>query len=328
MGFSSIRRSTWIYGFLVLRVAFIVAAAALVCGAILCLQPLLDGNASYAESAIRVAGAAAVVLFGFVMWVAQPLGPTSDSQQRCQPDEVASFRRTSRGWLLCEPRERFSTPATSGTLFVLYCGAKLDPTHYTMLAREVAKHGISTLILQSPLNICFIPPVNAKDVIDSMSPTFSRFILGGHSLGSQFCCKFALNLSGKTELAGVVLFGAFVTPRNNLSQLRGGDGSLPVAMVNASRDQLVLSHIKSAHNNSEETWIEKSREYLPEGACVKWMKDGNHFGYTDVTFGVKQGYPYVDNASLISRELQQRETALIIAKVATWSPANPLPRGP
>eukprot|EP00288_Rhodomonas_lens_P016140 CAMPEP_0177695414 /NCGR_PEP_ID=MMETSP0484_2-20121128/3444_1 /TAXON_ID=354590 /ORGANISM="Rhodomonas lens, Strain RHODO" /LENGTH=197 /DNA_ID=CAMNT_0019206337 /DNA_START=94 /DNA_END=687 /DNA_ORIENTATION=- len=197
-----------------------------------------------------------------------------------------------------------------------------------MLAREVAKHGISTLILQSPLNICFIPPVNAKDVIDSMSPTFSRFILGGHSLGSQFCCKFAHNLSGKTELAGVVLFGAFVTPRNNLSQLRGGDGSLPVAMVNASRDQLVLSHIKSAHNNSEETWIEKSREYLPEGACVKWMKDGNHFGYTDVTFGVKQGYPYVDNASLISRELQQRETALIIAKVATWSPANPLPRGP
>eukprot|EP00961_Rhodomonas_salina_P244238 3300442-Rhodomonas_salina.1 len=288
------------------------------------------GLTGFEPTFVGVAGTIALALgkflVAFLVWSAQPMVPMPEA---LQSDSDARFSRTSEGWLLCETgMDRSSSSsassaspdgssATSKTLFIFYCGMKLDPTHYAGQAREIAKLGISTLVLQSPFNLFFLPPTHARQVLEKMSPRFNRFVIGGHSLGALQACGFVQDPAVQKALSGVAVMGNWLRAAKpfDLSAAAGKDGAMPVALINGSLDALVLQHIRSAFGGDVAAWKRASSAFMPAGASLSWIEGGNHFAFCELTFGVLEGYPFQDNRQDMSKTDFQRQTAQAIARL-------------
>jgi hypothetical protein len=290
--------------------------------AVLCVQAVQQASWVFIRET-TLWGVVATVLFAqvfaalaYIAFMAQPMVPSSESEALLD-SPAAHFSRTSEGWLLCEPAASELAGKRSDALFLLYCGVKLDPTHYAGQACELAKLGISTVILQSPLNMVFFPPAPAQKVIEAMSGRFTRFVLGGHSLGAFYCCRFLQDSAVQHKVAGVALIGNWVRESKpfDLSGLRKGEKDMPVALINGDLDIFVLKFVESTHGGDMRKFETACKRLLPKTAVLAWIPGGNHFGVCDVTFGRREGYPFRDNKLRLARSEQQRQTAEVIARL-------------
>lgn len=196
--------------------------------------------------------------------------------------EVEVTRREGAWWF--EPRRGAS--AEVGLMF--FPGALVNPVAYAPLAREVARAGYRTVILELPRRGAFggadDPALYERArVIGRSTDPPERWVLGGHSRGGVVTSTLAS--SGFGALGGVVLIGTSHPRDVDLSALR-----VPVVKIVGTRDGLA---------SMEE--VEANRRLLPETTTWIRVEGGNHsqFGW----YGFQPG----DRRARISAEAQRAE---------------------
>jgi hypothetical protein len=214
-----------------------------------------------------------VVLAGFVIWAATPLGPMAEAYEALQNDSAVTVSAGS--WL------RFSPLASNAsTGFILYPGGRVDYRSYAPTAHAIAAEGFLCVIVSMPLNLAVFGVNRASEVIKAY-PQISTWAIGGHSLGGTMAAQFAHD--NPAQIQGLVLWAAYPASGTNLTEQ-----TLRVTTIHGANDGLVAS-----------TRIESSLNLLPPHTVRVEIAGGNHaqFGW----YGEQPG----DNTATITRIAQQ-----------------------
>lgn len=186
-----------------------------------------------------------------------------------------------------------SNHQATGLLF--YPGAIVEPTAYAPLARTLAEAGYLTIIVKLPWGTAPLASHEehlweTTQTIMAQQSDIQQWVLSGHSRGAAIAARTVYE--HEDAFAGLILIGTS-HPKEAVFSLAGA--RLPVTKIYGTEDGL-----------ASQVEIEAFRGYLPEHTVMKEISGGNHaqFGY----YGRQLG----DNSATISREEQQRETAVAI----------------
>lgn len=178
-------------------------------------------------------------------------------------------------------------PNRSALIFIP--GAMVEPTAYAPLARSVAEHGYTAIVIKLPWRMASSDSqrrsvvARVANVIQSGGAS-TRWVVAGHSVGGVVACEVARDHDDK--LSGLVLIGTSHPRDFDLSHL-----TLDVTKIAATNDGLAsLAEVKANANR------------LPPQTHLVVIEGGNHsqFGY----YGLQLG----DNRATITRSAQQAAT--------------------
>jgi acetyl esterase/lipase len=229
--------------------------------------------------------AVAGVFGGFVGWTQVARYPALPEAAKT----AASAQRTRQGWLVFGPAQ----PKNNPTGFVFYPGALVDVEAYAPLAQALAERGITTVIVNMPLNVAILNPNKANEVLAAF-PQIQRWAIGGHSLGGSMAGQFLQSHPELThKIRGLVLWGSRLSAGIDVS-------ALPIQAISiyGTNDGL-------APENLGETG---RRAGLPVGAQFVPIAGGNHamFG----AYGPQKG----DNPAQLSSTESQKQIVAATAE--------------
>lgn len=216
-----------------------------------------------------------LLALGFVAWALTGPQAMPEAQVALASDSLVEV--DAEKWLVFRPVDQQPT-----TGLILYPGGRVDPSAYAPIARDIAAEGYLVVIVPMPLNLAFLAPNRALEVMEEY-PEISTWAVGGHSLGGAMAANFAGGHPAAVQ--GLVLWGAYPAQSDDLS-----DQDLPVTSVYGTNDGLAtLDEILA------------SETLLPPDARWVAVEGGNHgqFGW----YGSQSG----DNPAAISRESQQAQ---------------------
>jgi len=182
-----------------------------------------------------------------------------------------------------EPWYTFAPEDPASTGFILYPGARVDPTAYAPSVRGIAEDGFLSVIVPMPFGIAALGAEKADEVMEAY-PEIDKWVLGGHSIGGAMAVQYT---DDHTDIVdGIALWGAYPSPDDDISET-----SIPTVSVYASEDG--LSSVKE---------IEDTAQYLPQGTEFVEIEGGNHtnFGLYETQDG--------DGVATIPAEEQQLQT--------------------
>lgn len=214
---------------------------------------------------------------GFVGWAELTPTPMEEAMAALQrPARTDDVVVTTRDWLTFRPADE-----EPGSGLVFYPGGRVDPRSYAPAARAIAWSGHMIVIVPMPLNLAFLAPNQANDVIESF-PEISAWAVGGHSLGGAMAARFAHR--NPSAVDGLVMWAAYPPRADDLSE----------------RDLHVVSIYGTLDGLATPQEIAASRPLLPPDARWVAIEGGNHaqFGW----YGPQPG----DNPATVSRETQQQ----------------------
>lgn len=215
------------------------------------------------------------LVLGFAVWALTGPGAMPEAQAAISPDSLVEV--DADRWLVFYPA---GVAPTTG--LILYPGGRVDPVAYAPLARAIAAEGYLVVIVPMPLNLAFLAPNRALEVMEEF-PEISSWAVGGHSLGGAMAANFAD--SHPEAVKGLALWASYPAQSDDLS-----DQDLIVTSIYGTKDGLAsLDEIRA------------SELLMPSD--VRWVaiEGGNHgqFGW----YGPQSG----DNPAAISREAQQAQ---------------------
>lgn len=214
----------------------------------------------------------------FLIWASTGPAPMPEALAAAQSDGQVQVQ--TEPWLIFAP---VGQDPTAG--LVLYPGGRVDPRAYAPTVRAIAQKGYLVVIVPMPLDLAFLAPERALDVVTAF-PDVKHWAVGGHSLGGAMSARLAYQNPGAVQ--GLVLWAAYPAASDDLSQ-----HDLAVTSIYGTRDGLATGEKIAA-----------SRPLLP--ADTQWVaiQGGNHaqFGW----YGPQSG----DNEATISRAEQQKEVVL------------------
>lgn len=216
-----------------------------------------------------------LLTLGFVIWALTGPGAMPEAEAALTSDSLVDVD-TDR-WLVFHPA---SGDPSTGLIF--YPGARVDPVAYAPLAQAIAAEGYLVVIAPMPLNLAFLAPNRALEVMDAY-PEISSWAVGGHSLGGAMAANFAAN--HPEEVAGLALWAAYPGQSDDLS-----NQDLIVTSIYGTNDGLAsLDEIRA------------SESLLPLDTSWVAIQGGNHgqFGW----YGSQSG----DNPAGVSREDQHAQ---------------------
>jgi pimeloyl-ACP methyl ester carboxylesterase len=187
------------------------------------------------------------------------------------------------------------TSSQSATGLLFYPGAMVEPTAYAPLARTLADAGYLTVIVKLPWGTA--PLASHEEQLWQTTQTImaeqsgiQQWVLSGHSRGAAIAARTVYE--HEDSFAGLILIGTS-HPKEAAYSL--ADARLPITKIYGMEDGL-----------ASQTEIEAFRGYLPEHTIMTEIAGANHaqFGY----YGMQLG----DSSATISREEQQRQTAVAI----------------
>ncbi|MGD2049368.1 MAG: alpha/beta hydrolase [Chloroflexota bacterium] len=218
-----------------------------------------------------------LLALGFVVWASTGPEAMPEAQAALAADPLVEVE--AEQWLAFRPADQEPT-----TGLILYPGGRIDPSAYAPLARDIAAEGHLVVVVPMPLNLAFLAPNRALEVMAEY-PEISNWAVGGHSLGGAMAANFAN--SHPAAVQGLVLLGAYPAGSDDLS-----DQDLLVTSIYGTNDGLAtLDEILG------------SEALLPPDTRWVAIEGGNHgqFGW----YGSQSG----DNPAAISRESQQAQVA-------------------
>lgn len=172
------------------------------------------------------------------------------------------------------------------TALIFYPGGKVEYTAYIPLLVELAREGLTCVLVKMPFNLAVFDS-NAAHRIYQLLPDIKNWYIGGHSLGGAMASSYVGINSGR--LTGLILLGAY--PIN--------DSSLPTLAVYGSED------------------IKLDTGKLAGVADVVEIMGGNHAQFGN--YGEQKG----DGTASITWEEQQKQAVVAIVRfIGTTSPAS------
>jgi len=222
---------------------------------------------------VAVALLLVIAVAGFVIWAETPLGP--------MPEALAALQSDAQVQVETEPWLTFTSVGQQPDIgVILYPGGRVDARSYAPPARAIAAEGYLVVIPPMPLNLAFLAPNRADDII-AAHPEIQVWVLGGHSLGGAMAAQYAARNPDKVN--AVVLWASYPPGSDPLTDFPG-----PVLSIYGTLD-MGLDGILS------------SKDLMP--ADTQWVviQGGNHaqIGW----YGPQPG----DNPATISRQAQQEQ---------------------
>jgi len=240
-------------------------------------------------AALGVALLAAMAVAAFLIWAANPLGPSERALDAMRSD--AKVRVTEYdGLYVFEPAwSDFMEPgdsvqATIGLVF--YPGGRVDVRSYAPLCRAIAERGVFVVLKPMPLSLAVFAPRSGDDAIAPF-PDVATWGVAGHSLGGAMAAQWFAD--GGTRLDGLALLGAW-----------------PPAGVDLSDSSAQFISVYGA-NDGGAAEIAASAPQLPPQTPFIRIEGGNHASFGD--YGPQPG----DGGATITRAEQQRIAADAIA---------------
>lgn len=160
------------------------------------------------------------------------------------------------------------------TALIFYPGAKVEYTAYAPLMCELAGEGMDCFLVKMPCNLAFLGKNKADGIIEVND--YSRWIIGGHSLGGVMAAEYA----AENDLDGLVLLAAYPTEKV---------------------DEPTLEFFGTEDGVLNMEKLEEEDRYLPENNMEVEIRGGNHAQFGD--YGVQRG----DGKATIAAEAQQNE---------------------
>lgn len=170
-----------------------------------------------------------------------------------------------------------SAERRTDTGLIFYPGGKVEDKAYSPLLSELARNGITCVLVHMPFNLAVFD-VNAADRVYAEVPDIKQWVIGGHSLGGAMASSYAEK--NQDRIAGLVLLGAYPVK----------DSDLPTLAIYGSEDKVLDRSKLSSSLNS----------YVIEG--------GNHANFGN--YGDQKG----DGTATMTREQQQRITVEEVTK--------------
>lgn len=217
-----------------------------------------------------------IVAGGFILWASEALGPAPEALSALQnTDKVKIVSNAS--WIAFEPLRH---PVKTG--FIFYPGGKVEFRSYAPALQSIAEQGYLVVLPNMPLNLAFLDPNKANQIIQSF-PEVVDWVLGGHSLGGAMAATYVATHADRIK--GLVLWAAYPANTDSLRQK-----GIKVLMVFGTQDGLVTREK-----------LDATRELLPLDTLWVPIEGGNHaqFGF----YGQQPG----DNQALISALEQQKQ---------------------
>lgn len=177
----------------------------------------------------------------------------------------------------------FDGPGTEAAI-IFYPGAKVEPTAYAPLLRQVAEMGVDAYLIEPPLRFSLMGIGAAGGVMAARE--YPRWFLAGHSLGGVAASAYASNHPDRVE--GVILLGAY-----------------PVSAL--PEDMKLLSIYGSNDGVLNRSHYEKQRARWPQNSKECVIDGGNHAGFGD--YGAQRG----DGRAEMTAEQQRKMTAEYMA---------------
>ena len=206
----------------------------------------------------------------------------SDSAVTVRKVVVPDWERDSNFYFAFEPE---NVEPTVG--FIFYPGGLVDPRSYAPPVHTIAAEGYLTVIVKMEDDLA----VKGKgykraDKVMSDYDEIETWIIGGHSLGGSFSCRYAKEFTDKVD--GVILWASW-----------------PSEGFRLDSTELKAISIYGTNDGHPET-IEAGAEHLPADAEFVKIEGGNHtqFGWYDTSPNPTQEG---DNPADITREEQQSQ---------------------
>jgi len=179
--------------------------------------------------------------------------------------------------VIMEDGIKFIPSRPNGAGVILYQGAKVDVTAYSVEAKIIADNGYAVFIPKMPFNMAFFG-INKADSIIKDNPDIADWYMAGHSLGGSMAAKYTSN--NQEKIAGLVLLASYSV--DDLSDYGGK----------------VLSIIGTKDMGIDNEKLDETSINLPRDTEFYMIEGGNHSQFGD--YGFQKG----DNIADISLEDQ------------------------
>ena len=171
----------------------------------------------------------------------------------------------------------FMPSKPNGTGIILYQGAKVDVSAYSVEAKILADNSYTVFIPKMPFNMAFFG-INRADRIIENNPDITTWYMAGHSLGGSMAAKYTSKNQEKID--GLILLASYSV--DDLSEYTGK----------------VISIIGTKDMRIDKEKLDETSVNLPKDTEFYIIEGGNHSQFGD--YGFQKG----DNTADISLEEQ------------------------
>jgi hypothetical protein len=172
---------------------------------------------------------------------------------------------------------KFIPTAPNGTGVILYQGAKVDVSAYSVEAKILADNGYTVFIPKMPFDMAFFG-INKADKIIENNPDISSWYMAGHSLGGSMAASYTSN--HRDIIDGLILLASYSA--DDLSAYTGK----------------VISIIGTKDMGIDKEKLKQTNVNLPKDTEFYTIEGGNHSQFGD--YGFQKG----DNIADITLEEQ------------------------
>ena len=234
---------------------------------------------SLAKKALIVVGVLAVLFAGAIAWwMSGTYFADAAASAAVADEDGATDGVTVRE--LSDGRIAFvSDDPVAGMVF--YPGARVQPEAYAPLLTQLAREGVTCVLVKPPLDFALLD-IDAADGVREQFPEIGTWLLGGHSLGGVAACEYLAQHGSDFE--GVVLLASY--PNSDLTDYEG----------------FSLQLVGSEDGVVNRASYDGARPSLPDDAHELVIEGGNHAQFG--SYGFQKG----DGAATITAEEQVRET--------------------
>lgn len=223
-----------------------------------------------------------LVVSAFFIYVGSYYKASSFAVDSLESDSIVKVEEN--GDILFEP---VSNDKHTG--FIFYPGAKVEPSAYAPLAKEIASNGYTVIIAKMRFNLAILSPNRADNIISNYKD-IDNWVIGGHSLGGVMASNYALE---NDKIKGLVLLASYPQSETELT-----NSPIKVLSLWGSNDKVAdLSKVKEAKN------------VMPSDSEFIEIKGGNHGGFGD--YGHQKG----DGKASITNKQQIMDTSKDIVKL-------------
>lgn len=175
------------------------------------------------------------------------------------------------------------------TGLIFYPGAKVEPSAYAPIAKEIASNGYTVVIAEMSFNLAILSPDKASNII-SKNKEINNWIVGGHSLGGVMAADYVLK---NDKIKGLVLLASYSQNDRDFT-----NKNIKVLSLWGDNDKVAnLNKVKNC------------KSVMPSDSEFKEIKGGNHGGFGD--YGHQKG----DGEASITNEQQMSTTSEEIIKL-------------